>query len=218
MVARKKKTWSGECTLLLSILLNSFGVALQVKSGIGISCISSVSYVLSKILPLFSFGTWNYLIQIFVLLMLVVLTRRFRPGYCLSLVLSVFFGRLLDLYSMFLPVPSTLPLQLLCYAFGLFTVCVSIWMLQRCMMPILPFDTFARDMTEHFHLDFRLFKTGFDLTLLTTSVVLSLVFCGGLVGIGLGTVLSAFLTGSLVSSIAGFMDQRISFRLSFLRA
>lgn len=213
MYGANKKVLSGEYALLVSLLLNSFGVELQVKSGVGISCISSVSYVFSRVFPQLTFGTWNYLIQIFVLALLVVLTRRFKVGYLVSLALSVAFGSLLDVYGAILPAPTTLFGEALCYAAGLFVVCFSIWMLQRCLMPILPFDAFVRDMTERFHLNFRRFKTGFDLTCLAISVTLSLVCFGRLQGLGIGTVAGALFTGSIVSSIAAVMDRRVTFRL-----
>lgn len=212
---RNKKVLSGEYALILSLLINSFGVELQVKSGVGISCISSVSYVLSQIFTGLSFGTWNYLIQLFVLFLLVVFTRRFKVGYLISVLLSVAFGGLLDVYASLIAAPVTPLGQALCYSFGFFITCFSIWMLQRCLMPILPFDTFTRDMTEAFHFHFRSFKTGFDLLCLTISVTLSLIFAGHLIGIGLGTVISAFFTGTLVSSIANVMDRKISFRIKY---
>lgn len=210
-----RKTFSGEYALVLALLLDSLGVELQVKSGLGISCISSVSYVLSQIFTGLSFGTWNYLVQIFVLALLVVLTRQWKLGYLVSLVLSVAFGSLLDVFAAVLTAPVTVMGQAVCYAVGFCVTCFSMWMLQRCLMPIMPFDTFNRDMTSFFHWNYRTFNTAFNLLCLGISVSLALVFTGHLVGIGLGTVISALCTGTLVSAIGGVMDREVSIRIKY---
>ena len=210
-----KKSFSGEYALLLSMMLDSLGVEMQVRSGVGISCISSVPYVLSRIFPVCSFGTWNYLSQIFILLVLVLCPRRFKPGYLISVGLSFLFGTLLDVYAGLIPAPDTVPGKGILFLAGLLIVCFSIWMLQRCLLPILPFDTFTRDMTECFHLSFPKFKTAFDLTCLSISVALSLLCFGHLVGVGFGTFFGAFFTGSIVAAITRVMDRHISFCIKY---
>ncbi len=210
-----RKTVSGEYALVVALLLDSLGVELQVKSGLGISCLSSVSYVLSQIFTGLSFGTWNYLVQIFVLALLVVVTRQWKLGYLVSLVLSVVFGSLLDVFAAVLTTPVTLAGQVVYYAAGFCVTCFSMWMLQRCLMPIMPFDTFNRDMTSFFHWNYRTFNTSFNVICLCLSVSLALVFTGHIVGIGLGTVVSALCTGTLVSTIGGVMDREVSFQIKY---
>ncbi|MCC8075796.1 MAG: DUF6198 family protein [Clostridiales bacterium] len=214
-LTQHRKTFSGEYALVVALLLDSLGVELQVKSGLGISCISSVSYVLSQIFTGLSFGTWNYLVQIFVLALLVVVTRQWKLGYLVSLVLSVAFGSLLDVFAAVLTAPVTLVGQAVCYAVGFCVTCFSMWMLQRCLMPIMPFDTFNRDMTSFFHWNYRTFNTCFNVICLSLSVSLALVFTGHIVGIGPGTVVSALCTGTLVSAIGGVMDREVAFQIKY---
>lgn len=212
---KPRKVMYGEYALFIALLMNSFGVELQVKSGFGVSCISSVSYALSQVFPALTFGTWNYVIQILVLLTLAVCTRQWKAGYLISMGLSVAFGSLLDVYGALLPAPETLTGRILCYGAGFFSVCFSVWMLQRCLLPILPFDEFTRDMADYYHVAFRKFKTGFDVCCLLSTVVISLVGLGHLTGIGAGTFISALCTGTAVAAIAGVMDSRLEFRLHY---
>lgn len=53
----------GELALVITVLINSFGVVLMLYSGAGISAISSVPYAFSEVLPFFTLGTWTYLFQ-----------------------------------------------------------------------------------------------------------------------------------------------------------
>lgn len=51
----------GEAALAVIIVINSLGVLLMLRSGSGISAISSVPYAFSLVLPFFTLGTWTYL-------------------------------------------------------------------------------------------------------------------------------------------------------------
>ena len=61
----KKIHFAGETALLLVLLINSLGVDLMSKSGLGISTISSVPLIFNNVFPIISFGTWNYIFQPF---------------------------------------------------------------------------------------------------------------------------------------------------------
>lgn len=213
-----RRVMYGEYALLAALLLNSLGVEMQVKSGFGVSCISSVSYALSHVLTGLSFGTWNYIIQITVLLALVGCTKEWKHGYLVSMGLSVAFGKLLDCYAAVLPTPAAMASRVIYYTIGYVMVCFSIWMLQRCLLPILPFDEFTRDMSHFCHIAFKQFKTGFDVFCLVCTVLISLLGIGHLVGVGVGTFISAFCTGTVTAAIGQFMDRKWQFRLRYVHA
>lgn len=208
----KRSIIYGEWALAAGILLNSLSVELIVKSGLGMSSISSVPYILSLIMPQLTFGTWNYLIQCSTILLLIGATRTFKIGYLLSFVLAVFFGRFLDLFAACLHlVPDTPIIMTGCYLAGMGIMSFGIYLLQRCLLPILPFDVFVRDMSGHFHISFRTFKTGFDISCLLITVLLSVLLLGHIAGVGVGTVIGALFTGTIVSRIAAYMDIRYEF-------
>ena len=88
---------------------------------------------------------------------------------------------------------------------------VGICLLFKCGVPILPIDTFTRDITAHFHIPYQVVKTLFDLLCLAVTCVLSLLFLHRIVGVGAGTVLCAFVTGKCVSLVGTILDQRFVF-------
>lgn len=208
----ERKIIYGEWALLAGILLNSLSVELIVKSGLGMSSISSVPYIFSLIMPQLTFGTWNYLVQCSTILVLIVATRTFKIGYVLSFGLAVFFGRFLDLFGILLDlVPDTPVIMMMCYLSGMGILAFGIYLLQRCLLPILPFDVFVRDMSAYFHISFRAFRTGFDVSCLIITILLSLLVLGHIAGVGAGTVAGALFTGTIVSKISGYMDSRYEF-------
>ncbi len=54
---QKKSLFCGELALLIVILINSMGVVLMLRSGSGISAISSVPYAFSFVFPALTPGT-----------------------------------------------------------------------------------------------------------------------------------------------------------------
>ena len=80
---------SGELALAINIIINSFAVVLMLYSGAGISAISSVPFAFSEVLPHLSLGTWTYLFQGLLVLILMFLQKRFVPQYLFSFIRTI---------------------------------------------------------------------------------------------------------------------------------
>ena len=105
MMEERQTVLRGELALLLAVVTNSFGVVLMLRSGSGISAISSVPYAFSELFPRVSMGTWTYIFQGLLVLSLMVLQRQFVPSYLCSFVVAVF-GDLLDRRFRFKTAPA----------------------------------------------------------------------------------------------------------------
>ena len=107
----------GEIMLAISVVMNALGVLLMLHSGSGISAISSVPYAMNLVLPQLTLGTWTYLFQGALVLVLMVMSRRFVPEYLSSFVVGFAFGEMMDVWQPFVDLlPQTLPLQVLYFA------------------------------------------------------------------------------------------------------
>jgi uncharacterized protein len=186
----------GEVSFVIGLLLVSFAIPLMVIAGFGISTISSLPFVFSQIFDQISFGIWNPIFQLGLLILLLVMTRKFKSGYVISIVLSVVFGMILDVFTHLLSgLPTELWQRILYFIVSYVTMCVAISLMVGSKIPLMIIDTFINDMTIFFHVTYRRIKTLFDIICVTLSVILSMVFLGHLAGIGIGTVLLAFITG-----------------------
>ena len=74
----------GELMLFLAVVMNSLGVVLLLYSGAGISAISSVPFSLNLIMPALSLGTWTYIFQAFLILVLFACRRKIQFRYQFS--------------------------------------------------------------------------------------------------------------------------------------
>ena len=89
----------GELALIAMVIMNSAGVLLMLHSGSGISAISSVPYGFQQVFPQLTLGTWTYMFQGLLVLVLMLLRRKFMPSYLFSFVVGFVFGKLMDLES-----------------------------------------------------------------------------------------------------------------------
>lgn len=212
-----KPIFRGELALCAVVVLNSFAVDLMLYSGFGISAISSVPYALSEVLPVLSLGTWTYLFQTALVAVLMLLRRRFIPGYLLAFVVGVAFGKLMDVHMLWISrLPLNLPLSILYFFVSFLALSLGIALSNHCKLPIIPTDLFPRELCGLLGRPYRVVKTGFDLLCLASTVILFLAFQRSISGIGIGTVLCAFTMGPAISALGDALIRRFTF-VSFLK-
>ena len=146
------------------------------------------------------------------MLTLMLLRRQFVPSYLFSFVVGFVFGTLLDVYGAWLPcLPDALPWRILYFALSCPVVALGIALSNRCLLPIIPTDLFARDLAQILRKPYPRVKMTFDLTAVALSVLLTAGVLGQLQGIGAGTVIGALTYGPLAGVWGKFLDKRFTF-------
>ena len=216
---KEKKLFVGELALFMGLIINSFANTLMVKSGFGISSISSVPYTLSLVFDNITYGSWNYIFQCVLILILVLITKKFKVGYIVSFFLAIVFGNMIDFCNIFImqKLPNNIIYNIIYFLISFSMLSVGMSLLLKCKTPVLPIDTFTRDLTEEFNINYKKVKTVFDLSCLATTIVLSVVFLKGFEGIGIGTVICALITGKVVSFVNSFVDEHFYFKPCLVR-
>lgn len=191
-----------ELLFVAGLILISLGITFMVHADLGISVASSVPFVISLRFQALSFGTWSYIVQGFLVLLLIAIIRRAKPSYAWSFLVSVAFGLLVDLFVWLTAALATgdLVLRALYFAIGLFVLTLGIALVVFSGLPCLPYDLFVKELAVHKQISFRTCKTLFDLSCLTLSSLFLFFFVHRLAGIGVGSILSALLNGTM----AGF--------------
>ena len=93
---------------------------------------------------------------------------------------------------------------------------VGMSLLLKCKTPVLPIDTFTRDLPENLNIPYKKAKTAFDLSCLAVTIVLSIVFLQRFEGIGIGTIVCALITGKVVSNVNSYVDKNYYFQPIFI--
>ena len=196
---------------LLGLTCLSLGIVLVIKSNLGVSVATSPPYILSLYFTKISFGQWNYMVHGFVLLLLVVIVRKLTVKHLMSFLVAFLFGLFIDFFNSILvsfQVDGLLE-RFMVFIVGSLVISIGVAGFMKSNYPILPFDTFVKEITQTKNIKYSKFKTGFDLTCFTVSLVLSLVFFGKIKGIGLGTFISAIGLGSIIGFCLDLMNKYI---------
>ncbi len=202
---------------LIGLSFLSLGIVLVVKSNLGISVATSVPYVFSLYFTKISFGKWNYIIHGSVLILLVLVVKRLTVKHLMSFGVAFLFGETIDLFNILLKdlEASTILSRLILFALGSITISIGVAGFMKSNFPILPFDTFVKEVTLEKNIKYSKFKTYFDLTCLSISLAFSLLFFRAIKGINIGTFISAFILGSMIGKCINLMDKYLDGQVIF---
>jgi uncharacterized protein len=208
-----KVTVPGELSFATGLLLISIAISLMVRADFGISTISSLPYALSSIFVDVSFGTWNIIFQICLLMILVAITRKFRSGYMVSFLIAIAFGYIVEFFNLLMSqVPTGIGFRLLYFAASYPVMCFAIALMVGSKIPLMIVDSFINDLSVFYRVTFRRMKTLCDITFMALSIMVTLVLLGDLVGVGIGTVIMALTTGSGVHAANKVLNRAVIIR------
>ena len=173
------------------VLLNAFGVALITKAALGTSPISSLPYVLSLRFPV-TLGQFTFLMN-----MLFILAQVLLLQVAVNVVFSLFIDVSMGLLS-WMEV-GVLPMRLLALAVGCAVLGfgISVEVAPRVLM--VPGEGIVQAIAVVTGRQFGNVKTAFDATLVSTALLLSLLFFHQLQGLEIGTIFSALAVGRFVN-------------------
>ncbi len=189
--------------LLVGLLIMAFGVGFSIKAGLGTSPISSVPYVLSEALPL-TVGNVTILMHcVFILLQIVILRRRYQPVQLLQLAVAIAFGYMTDfaVWALGGLECSGYAMQWLFCIVGILLVAVGVSFEVTANVVTLAGEGLVLAICQVAPVKFGTMKVVFDVSLVVTACVLSLLLLHGLYGVREGTIAAALFVGTISRQI-----------------
>jgi len=193
-----KSAWIRKILVYLAgLFVVAMGISIAIKTQLGVSTVTSLPYVLSRIF-FWSQGTWITIVYcIFVLAQIVILGKKFRPVNLLQLAVSILFGYYVNLSSYLIAglelpnYPSRLifmVLGILCMASG-----VGIY-LSAGILPLSP-DGLVLAIQQKTGKQFAILKLFFDSAIVLTAFLFGVLSGNGVIGLREGTVVTALALG-----------------------
>lgn len=186
------------------ILINSFGIVLITKGALGTSQISSIPYVLSLQLPSISFGMFSFIMNmVYIVLQALLLRRQFKPIQLLQIVVNVVFSASIDVFMAMLSfyAPQQLFTRVLSAVAGCIVLAFGISVEVAPDLIMVPGEGIVAAISKVSGRRFGSVKVVFVVTLILIAALLSWLFFGNIVGVGVGTLLSAVSVGQFVNLI-----------------
>lgn len=213
-----KRKFSSELAYVLGIVTLALGCASMGKADFGFSMVVAPAFILSQVLSgfsdFFTFGTTEYIFQAFLLLLMVIVIRKFKISYLFSFVTAVIYGYTLDgiNYLVNLAVPEvTMIARFVFYIVGMVTCSVGVAFMIRTYISAEVYELIVKEVPERFGLDLTKFKTAYDLVSCLVGVVMSFAFFGmwNFVGVSWGTFVCALVNGFLIGKFSGWIDKNL---------
>lgn len=189
----------------LGLFIMAIGVVFSVKSALGVSpvtCLANVTYQIFGVdmgLPFLSLGVCTTLTYcIYILVEVLILRKDFKAHMLLQIVASTIFGFMVNLASTlfaFLPAPQTYPMRLLFLICSIPMVAFGVMLYLAPNILPTPGEGLSLAVSKRIKKPVATCKIIVDCCLVVTSVLVSVSYFRGLVGVREGTVLSAFLVG-----------------------
>ncbi|ETA82123.1 YczE/YyaS/YitT family protein [Youngiibacter fragilis] len=188
---------------VLGLFILSYGVALAIRSSLGVSPISSFPVSISRVTGL-TVGRITIFFYLFLVLMQILILRKdFKVKNLLQIAFSSVFGFFTDsaLSVTASLAPQSYPVKL---AFLLTSVCLmglAIFMLLVADIVNNSPEALCKAIADKYSIDFARVKTWFDLSCVAGSATVSMVFFRDIGMIREGTIIGALFIGK----VGGFL-------------
>lgn len=214
-----KKRFSAELAYVLGIVFIAWGVVLMEKADFGVSMIVAPAYLLYRWLsPTWSFVTFGmaeYCLQAALLMVMVLVVRRFRVSYLFSFVTAVIYGFVLDgfmLLGAILPV-GALWQRAIYYVLGMLFCAAGVSAMFHTYISPEVYELFVKEVSARFDVNINRFKTAYDCVSCLVGVVMSFLAFGfwHFEGVKWGTILCALINGWIISRFSVYYEKHWTF-------
>jgi hypothetical protein len=196
--------------LILGVFVLGLGIALCVKSDLGISPISTTAYTLHSIVPAISLGTCVFMQNfVFLILTIVLLGRNFPLYQLLQLPCSFLFGLFVDLWERIIrstDVPAAYPARLALMLLSVVVVGLGFSLVVTSRLPLDSNTAFVNALVIRTGKPYHKLKVLTDLIIVALAATVALIFLHRIVGIREGTLVAAVCIGY----VAGFFNKRLA--------
>ena len=215
-----KRTFYSELAYVFGIVFVAFGVAFMEMVDFGVSMVVAPAYILhlklSETWSFFSFGMAEYTLQAVLLIVMMIVLRKFKLSYLFSFVTAVIYGFVLDLCMAAVSgiVHETMVARILYYALGMVLCSIGISLFFHTYIAPEVYELFVKEVSAKFNVEIHKFKTCYDICSCLVGVILSFCFFGLWVfkGVKWGTIVCALINGSIIGLCSKFFDRFFEFK------
>ncbi len=212
--------FSNELAYVVGIIAVAFGVAFMEKANFGVSMVVAPAYLLylklSPMYPFFTFGMAEYTLQFVLLVIMVVILRKFRLSYLFSFVTAVVYGFTLDFCMWAVNGIDAQPVwaRLVMFLGGMVLCSIGISFFFHSYISPEVYELFVKEVSSHIGMDINRFKTIYDCSSCAISIAMSFAFFGmwHFEGVKLGTVFCALVNGSMIGAVSKFLESHFEFK------
>ena len=217
---KQKPIFYTELAYVLGIVALAFGVAFMERANFGMSMVVAPAYLLhlkiSEYLPFFSFGMAEYTLQAVLIVVLMLIVRKFRFSYLFSFVTAVVYGFILDgcIFLVALIPDGGLMQRIVFFVSGMFVCSFGVSMVFHTYISPEAYELFVKEISTKFSFNINKVKWIYDISSCLVGIVLSFLFFGlwHFEGVKLGTIICAVLNGFIIGGFSKLFEHFFDFQ------
>lgn len=183
---------------VIGLFVMALGIVLIKQANTGVSPVSVIPSALSNIFPL-TFGNTTILFQLFCFVLILLVQRKINLKTVLIVPLSIVFGYIIDFYMLFIAFGGApVWLRYIFCLLGIAATALGIVIIVGANLMLPAPDALMRTISATYKKPLSKVKFAGDATWAVLAIVFELVFCGEVLSVWIGTVLSVLLTGKMV--------------------
>lgn len=189
----------------------TIGIALSVKSNLGVSPVSSLPYTMTCVWEI-EMGRATIIFHCFLVLVQIILLRKnFKPVNLLQVVVGIVFGYFTTFCNWcvsFLPDLVNMPLRLGMLLLSIIFIAFGIFLYMPSNIIPLAGEGAMKAVSDVSGIEFSKVKVAFDTSMVVISLILCLAFIKSFGSVGIGTVIAAVLVGTVLGFISKWFGNR----------
>lgn len=194
---------------IFGILVLGFGIVLNTKTGLGVAAINSVPYGLSQMTNL-TLGNWTTILYIGFIILQIIIYKKCNLKVLLQFPFSYLMGMILDFYDqLFNFPPQNMIISIVLLFIAIVLIALGAYLVVAMDFVPNPADGMVNALSYLIHKDFGQMKWMFDCLMMTITIIMTLIISGHVIGIGIGTVLSALLIARVIQLYAKLFGQKL---------
>lgn len=182
----------------VGLFIMTIGIALSVKSNLGVSPVSSIPYTMTCVWGIEMGKATIIFHAALVVIQILILRRNFKWINLLQVVVGIVFGyftTFCNYLATFIPASDNIVLRLVLMLISTVFIAAGIFFYLPADLIPLAGEGVMQAVSEVTHIEFSKVKIGFDCSMVVISVITCLICIHSLGSVGIGTVIAAFLVG-----------------------
>lgn len=200
---------SRELNYVLAMILMPFSISLATKANLGLSMIAAPTYIISEKVSFLTYGQTEYIGQGLMLILMILVVKKFKATYLTSFVTALIYGSILDLFIWLERdwIVEAMWLRVLLFIIGMILTAVSVALFMNTYIAPCAWDYFVRTVVEEKKLNLRKFKLSYDFCFLIVSIALTLILFHKFIGVTWGTLIIAVCNGNIIAFVDRFINK-----------
>jgi uncharacterized membrane protein YczE/CBS domain-containing protein len=195
---------------ILGFLIMTLGIAISVKSGLGVSPVSSIPYTITCVFGI-EMGRATVLFHIVLVLAQILLLRKnFKLKNLLQIPVGVLFGSFTTFCNSlmnFVPAPENIAIRLGMLLISVVLIAFGIFLYVPADFINLAGEGMMLAVSQVTKVKFATVKVLFDISMVLVSLITCLAVLHSPGSVGIGTVLAAVLVGSVLKVITRYLGK-----------